>query len=111
MMSKENEFEVPNEDEILEILKLIDESDFDELRLEIGGLKMIVGKGAIDLSNQELGLTPARPSKAIVYAVHANPNHKNPSNSMRASRSTCCVRTSATATRPGAHTTTARTLT
>jgi len=34
--------------------------------LEIGGLKMIVGKGAIDLSNQELDLTHAGPSKAIV---------------------------------------------
>jgi acetyl-CoA carboxylase biotin carboxyl carrier protein len=66
-MSKENEFETPNEDEILEILKLIDESDFDELRLEMGGLKMILGKGAIDLFNQELDLTHAGPNKSIVY--------------------------------------------
>ena len=67
MMSKENEFEAPNEEEILEILKLIDESDIDELRLEIGGLKLIVGKGAIDLSGQEPGQTHEEPGKTIKY--------------------------------------------
>ena len=33
-------------DEILEILKLLDESKFDELRLEMNGLKLVLSKGA-----------------------------------------------------------------
>lgn len=33
------------EDEILQILKLVEESHFDELHLEMGGLKLIVSKG------------------------------------------------------------------
>lgn len=44
-MSKENEFTPLNKDEIVEILKLVDESDFDELQLEMGTLKLVVKKG------------------------------------------------------------------
>lgn len=57
-MSNRNEFKPPNEEEIIEILKLVNESDFDALRLEMGGLKLIFGKGTIDISDQ--ALEPAR---------------------------------------------------
>ena len=33
-----------NEDDIIQIIKYLDESDFSELRLEIGGLKIVVNK-------------------------------------------------------------------
>ena len=66
-MTKEKEFEAPDEEEILEILKLVDESDFDELRLEMDGLKLVVGKGTIDISNQELESSYEVPSKSMMH--------------------------------------------
>lgn len=33
-----------NQDEVIQILKLIEESNFDELHLEVGGLKLVVRK-------------------------------------------------------------------
>ncbi|MFC1971020.1 acetyl-CoA carboxylase biotin carboxyl carrier protein [Chloroflexota bacterium] len=45
------------EDEILQILKIADESNFDELCLETNGLKLVLGKkGAVNLA-QGLGIT------------------------------------------------------
>ena len=65
MMTKEKEFEAPDEEEILEILKLVDESDFDELRLEMDGLKLAVGKGTIDISSQDFETSYEVPGKPM----------------------------------------------
>jgi len=54
------------EDEILQILKLIEESHFDELHLEMGDLKLIVSKGG--------GVSAARdkpPSTASTAPTHS----------------------------------------
>ena len=57
-MTSSNEFMPPNDKEIIEILDLVNESDFDELRLEMGGLKLIFSKGAIELSDQGVKPSP-----------------------------------------------------
>lgn len=49
------------EEEILEILKLVDESDFDELHLEMPGLKLHVGKKADHIPKGGEGLLPSEP--------------------------------------------------
>ena len=49
------------EDEILELLKFIEESDFDEMHLEMPGLKLSVGKGTNKILSQ--GIAPIQ-SKA-----------------------------------------------
>ena len=41
-----------NEDEIIEILKIIDESDFDELSIETENLKLVFGKSGVTRSQQ-----------------------------------------------------------
>ncbi|MBW2149241.1 MAG: hypothetical protein JRI22_19740, partial [Deltaproteobacteria bacterium] len=55
-----------NQDDVLEILKIIEESTFDELHLEMGDLKLIVkkhgGQGAIG----ELELSHQEPTEAAV---------------------------------------------
>jgi acetyl-CoA carboxylase biotin carboxyl carrier protein len=40
----------PDDEEIIEILDVVNESDFDELRLEMAGLKLVFSKSAVDLS-------------------------------------------------------------
>jgi acetyl-CoA carboxylase biotin carboxyl carrier protein len=64
-MGKERGFEAPDQEEILEILKLVDESDIEELRLEVGGVKLIVGKGVVHITDQELEPTHPEPQKSI----------------------------------------------
>ena len=44
-MSKENESAPLNREDIVEILRVFDESDFHELNLEVGALKLVVRKG------------------------------------------------------------------
>jgi acetyl-CoA carboxylase biotin carboxyl carrier protein len=53
-MSSNNEFMPPDNDEIIEILNLVNESDFDELHLEMGGTKLVFSKRAIASSEQTL---------------------------------------------------------
>jgi acetyl-CoA carboxylase biotin carboxyl carrier protein len=57
-MSKKDELMPPDDEGIIELLDLLDESDFDELRLEMSGLKLIFSKGAIDLPDQTVKPTP-----------------------------------------------------
>ena len=45
-MSHDNEFTPPNNDEIIELIRLVNESDFDEFKLEMGGLKLFFSKNA-----------------------------------------------------------------
>lgn len=45
-------FTPPNDKEIMEILDLLNESEFDELRLEMTGIKLVFSKNAIDSPNQ-----------------------------------------------------------
>ena len=49
-MPDKSVFMPPDDDEIIEILDLVNESDFDELRLEMDGLKLVFSKSAVDLS-------------------------------------------------------------
>jgi len=53
-MGKENEFMTPTNREIIDILNLLNESDFDELRLEMAGLKLLFSKRAIDSPDRVL---------------------------------------------------------
>jgi acetyl-CoA carboxylase biotin carboxyl carrier protein len=55
----------PNNEEIIEILDLVNESDFDELRLEMDGLKLFVSKGAVALSDQTLETSSLQAEGAI----------------------------------------------
>jgi len=64
-MGDKTEFMPPNDEEIIEILDLVNESDFDELRLEMDGLKLIVSKGAVALPDQPLETAPLRAGAAI----------------------------------------------
>jgi hypothetical protein len=54
-MSSKNEFLPPNDSEIIEILNIVNESDFDELHLEMSGMKLIFSKRAIEFPDQPLG--------------------------------------------------------
>lgn len=78
-MNKENGFEAPDQEEILEILKLVDESDIEELRLEVGGVKLIVGKGAVHITDQALEPAHAEQDKSIPVSesVPAEPIPQN----------------------------------
>jgi acetyl-CoA carboxylase biotin carboxyl carrier protein len=51
-MDRGDGFTPPNDKEIMEILDLLNESDFDELRLEMPGLKLAFSKNAVDSSDQ-----------------------------------------------------------
>jgi len=53
-MRSNNGFMPPDNDEIIEILNLVNESDFDELRLEMGGTKLVFSKHAVASSDQTL---------------------------------------------------------
>ena len=64
-MGDKTEFMPPNDEEIIEILDLVNESDFDELRLEMDGLKLFVSKGAVALSDQPLEASPLRAEGAV----------------------------------------------
>ena len=54
-----------SQDEILEILKLMDESPFDELRLETGDMNLVVVKGGKGRFVQELESTSQAPTELI----------------------------------------------
>ena len=65
-----------SEDDVLHILKLIDESKFDYFQLEVGELKITVSKGdpiPLTPSAQSVAVaqapTPAQPPKAVVAAT------------------------------------------
>ncbi len=64
-MNKENGFEEPDQEEILEILKLVDESEIEELHLEVGGVKLVVGKGAIHINHQEPEPKQLEPKRSV----------------------------------------------
>ena len=51
-MGKKDGLKPPNNKEIIEIINVLNESDFDELRLEMTGLKLILSKNALDLPHQ-----------------------------------------------------------
>lgn len=64
-----------SEDDVLQILKLIDESKFDYFQLEVGELKITVSKGEpipVNSAPQQVATTPA-PSAAAVSAKPAAP--------------------------------------
>jgi acetyl-CoA carboxylase biotin carboxyl carrier protein len=63
------------EDDVLHILKLIDESKFDYFQLEVGELKITVSKGdPIPLSSSAPSAPAAQPAKAtVVEAPKATP--------------------------------------
>ena len=52
-MESRDSFTPPNDKEIIKILDLLNESDFDELRLEMPGLKLAFSKNAMDLHDQK----------------------------------------------------------
>jgi len=66
-MSSRNEFMPPNDKEIIEILDLVNESDFDELRLEMSRLKLIFSKGAIELPDQAVKPAPKEAQEPVSY--------------------------------------------
>jgi acetyl-CoA carboxylase biotin carboxyl carrier protein len=51
-MGSGDRFATPNDKEIMEILDLLNDSDFDELRLEMPGLKLVFSKNMIDSPDQ-----------------------------------------------------------
>lgn len=53
-MSHNREFLPPDNDEIIEILKVVSESNFEELQLEMGRLKLFISKHAIEPSDNFL---------------------------------------------------------
>ena len=53
-MNKKNEFSPPNDEELIEILKILNDSDFDELRLEMSGLGVSFSKHPMDLPDQSI---------------------------------------------------------
>lgn len=48
-MGSNDKFKPPTNKEIMEIINVLNESDFDELRLEMVGLKLILSKNVLDL--------------------------------------------------------------
>jgi acetyl-CoA carboxylase biotin carboxyl carrier protein len=57
-------------DEILEILRLLDESKFDELRLEMNGLKLVLTKGASSPTPElVVDPPPAKPAEVETQAA------------------------------------------
>lgn len=66
-MSSRNEFMPANDEEIIEILDLVNESDFDELRLEMSGLKLIFSKRAIELHDQQVKPAPEEAQEPVSY--------------------------------------------
>lgn len=58
------------EDEIIQILRLIEESDFDEFHLEMGELKLVVKKGAGGRANVTVE-EPATPTKPLAAKKQA----------------------------------------
>jgi acetyl-CoA carboxylase biotin carboxyl carrier protein len=57
-----------SEDDVLHILKLIDESKFDYFQLEVGELKITVSKGEpipLNSAPQQIAATPAPPAAAV----------------------------------------------
>jgi acetyl-CoA carboxylase biotin carboxyl carrier protein len=51
-LSKENSLFPLTDDEVVQILKIIDESNFDEVHLETRGLKLTVGRGSRPVSQE-----------------------------------------------------------
>jgi len=65
-LSKENNLMPLTTEEIIQILKLIDESPFDELHLESGDFKLTVGKGGGRITSPSLQPTTPEPSRPVV---------------------------------------------
>lgn len=56
-----------DQDDVIEILRMVEESNFDELHLEIGDLKLTIKKGGGETrSIQELEIGPEGPTKLTV---------------------------------------------
>ena len=56
-----------DQDDVIEILKMVEESNFDELHLEIGGLKLVVKKrGGKTVAVQEPEIRREEPAKLAV---------------------------------------------
>ncbi len=53
-MSKKNEFSPPNDEELIEILKILNDSDFDELRLEMSSLGVTFSKRSMEIPDQPI---------------------------------------------------------
>lgn len=67
-MSSHNEFVPPDNDEIIDILKFVNESDFEEFRLEMGGLKLHFSKNAIqpfDHFIEPAGVASSQPATSV----------------------------------------------
>ena len=63
-----------SEDDVLHILKLIDESQFDYFQLEMGDLKITVSKGdpiPLNAAPQSIAVAPAAPAAAAPKAAPA----------------------------------------
>ena len=56
-MGSRDQFTPPNDKEIMKILDLLNESDFDELRLEMPGLKLAFSKNAIESPDRKTETT------------------------------------------------------
>ncbi len=70
------------EDEVLQILKLLDESNFDQLHLEVGDLKLIVSKSGsverVEAESQQASKVSSRPKQESAAPVEAQPAAKVP---------------------------------
>ena len=53
-MNKKNEFSPPNDEELIEILNVLNDSDFDDLHLEMSGLKLVFSKRSMDFPDQSV---------------------------------------------------------
>ena len=63
------------QDDVIKIIKLMDESDFDELHLEMGDLKLSISKsgtGGLALTKERVSLSPVEPkSLSTAFAAKA----------------------------------------
>ncbi len=54
------------QDDVIKIIKLMDESDFDELHLEMGDLKLTIAKsgtGGLSSAKEPASLSPVEPKR------------------------------------------------
>jgi len=65
-LSKEDNLMPLTTEEIIQILKLIDESPFDELHLESGDFKLTVGKGGARIPGPSRQPTPPEPGEPLI---------------------------------------------
>ena len=76
-MGSREQFTPPNDKEIVEILDLLNESDFDELRLEMPGLKLAFSKHAINSPDQTTERTqrPASSEQSLPSSILTETDH------------------------------------